>query len=72
MVDVDGSSHSFGSIVHEEVINTVMVDVYGSGHSFGPIVRVEEVADTIMALFISLLRHTRLLSRHAPSSSPKP
>ncbi|CAL4915265.1 unnamed protein product [Urochloa decumbens] len=32
--------------------------------------RAEEVADTVMALFLGLLRRTHLLSRHASSSSP--
>ncbi|KAK8478994.1 hypothetical protein V6N13_020853 [Hibiscus sabdariffa] len=31
--------------------------------------RAEEIADTIMALFLGLLRRTHLLSRHAPSAS---
>ena len=32
--------------------------------------RAEEVADTVMALFLGLLRRTHLLSRHVSSSSP--
>ncbi|PWZ58630.1 C-terminal binding protein AN [Zea mays] len=32
--------------------------------------RADEVADTVMALFLGLLRRTHLLSRHASSSSP--
>ena len=32
--------------------------------------RAEEVADTVMALFLGLLRRTHLLSSHASSSSP--
>ncbi|KAK8693558.1 hypothetical protein V6N13_071136 [Hibiscus sabdariffa] len=31
--------------------------------------RAEEIADTVMALFLGLLRRTHLLSRHAPSAS---
>ncbi|KAL6641371.1 hypothetical protein ACP70R_019552 [Stipagrostis hirtigluma subsp. patula] len=34
--------------------------------------RAEEVADTVMALFLGLLRRTHLLSRHAASSSSAP
>ncbi|XP_006662540.2 C-terminal binding protein AN-like [Oryza brachyantha] len=34
--------------------------------------RSEEVADTVMALFLGLLRRTHLLSRHASSSSAPP
>ncbi|XP_051183523.1 C-terminal binding protein AN [Lolium perenne] len=34
--------------------------------------RADEVADTVMALFLGLLRRTHLLSRHASSSSSSP